>query len=83
MSVVVFMLPHLKVMQKQFRLQVMANTQESDLLQQHGLDVSVEYAPVEREIRPWADLKALWWLYKRFRLEHPAAVHTLTPKAGL
>lgn len=83
MSVVVFMLPHLKVMQKQFRLQVMANTQESDLLQQHGLDVSVEYAPVEREIHPWADLKALWWLYKRFRLEHPAAVHTLTPKAGL
>ena len=83
MSVVVFMLPHLKAMQTQFTLQVMANTRETDLLQQRGLDISLDCAPVEREIRPLADLKALWWLYKRFRIEQPAAVHTLTPKAGL
>ena len=83
MSVVVFMLPHLKAMRTLFTLQVMANTRETDLLQQRGLDISVECAPVEREIRPLADLKALWWLYKRFRVEQPAAIHTLTPKAGL
>jgi glycosyltransferase involved in cell wall biosynthesis len=83
MSVVVFMLPHLKALRPEFTLQVLANTQEVGLLQRRGLDVPVDCASVERAIRPWADLKALWWLFKRFRAEQPNAVHTLTPKAGL
>lgn len=83
MSVVVFMLPHLKALQANWSLQVLANTQEADLLQKRGLDVPVEFAPVERQIRPWADIKALWCLFKKFRVERPLAVHTLTPKAGL
>lgn len=83
MSVVFFMLPHLKALQANWRLQVLANTQEADLLQKRGLVVPVEFAPVERQIRPWADIKALWCLFKKFRTERPFAVHTLTPKAGL
>ncbi len=83
MSVVVFMLPHLRVLQPKWRLQVLANTHEADLLQRRGLDVPVEFAPVERQIFPWADIKALWFLYKKFKVERPVVVHTLTPKAGL
>jgi glycosyltransferase involved in cell wall biosynthesis len=83
MSVVVFMLPHLRVLQSNWRLQVLANTLEADLLQRRGLDVPVEFAPVERQILPWADIKALWFLYKKFKAECPIVVHTLTPKAGL
>lgn len=83
MSVVVFMLPHLKALQANWSLQVLANTQETDLLRQRGLDVPVEFAPVERQICPWTDIKALWCLFKKFRAERPVAVHTLTPKAGL
>lgn len=83
MSMVVFMLPHLRELQTCWRLHVMANTHEADLLIKRGLNVPVEFAPVERQIRPWADIKALWCLFKKFRTERPFAVHTLTPKAGL
>lgn len=36
-----------------------------------------------RAITPAQDLKALWTLYRLFRKEKPAIVHTHTPKAGL
>ena len=80
---VVFMLPHLRALKSYWRLHVLANTQEADLLQKLGFDVPVEFAPVERQIRPWADIKALWFLFKKFKAERPIVVHTLTPKAGL
>ncbi len=83
MSAVAFMFPHLRVLQGNWRLQVLANTQETDLLQKRGLNLPVEFAPVERKIRPWADIRALWFLFKKFKTECPVAVHTLTPKAGL
>ncbi len=83
MSVMVFMLPHLKALHPYFDLQVFANTKERDLLQKRGLDLPLECVPVERQIRPWLDIKALWRLFWLFRAEKPLAVHTLTPKAGL
>jgi len=36
-----------------------------------------------RAITPAQDIKALWQLYKLFKKEKPAIVHTHTPKAGL
>ncbi|TKK65021.1 glycosyltransferase family 4 protein [Ilyomonas limi] len=36
-----------------------------------------------RTITPWQDAKALWQLYRLFKREKPAIVHTHTPKAGL
>jgi glycosyltransferase involved in cell wall biosynthesis len=83
MSVLMFMLPHLRELQSSWCLQVLANTYEADLLQKRGLDVPLEFAPVERQIRLFADIKALWYLFNKFRLERPFAVHTITPKAGL
>ena len=59
MSMVVFMLPHLRALKSYWRLHVLANTQEADLLQKRGLDLPVEFAPVERQIRLLADIKAL------------------------
>ena len=83
MSMVVFMLPHLRALTPYWRLHVLANTKEADMLQKRGLDLPVEFAPVERQIRPLADIKALWFLFKKFKAERPIVVHTLTPKAGL
>jgi glycosyltransferase involved in cell wall biosynthesis len=83
MSIVVFMLPHLRALQYCFILQVLANTHEKNLLQKRGLDVAVDFTPIERKISPLADIAALWILFKKFRAERPDAVHTLTPKAGL
>jgi glycosyltransferase involved in cell wall biosynthesis len=83
MSLVVFMLPHLRVLKSYWRLHALANTQDADLLKKRGLNLPVEFAPVERQIHPWTDIKALWILFKKFKTERPVAVHTLTPKAGL
>ena len=35
-----------------------------------------------RRVRPWSDLMALWKLYRLFRRERPAIVHTHASKAG-
>ncbi|MDE6109523.1 MAG: glycosyltransferase family 4 protein [Muribaculaceae bacterium] len=39
--------------------------------------------PMERHIAPPADLRSLWRIWRLFRREKPAMVHSLTPKAGL
>ena len=36
-----------------------------------------------RTISPWADMKAIWKMYRLFKKERPDIVHSHTPKAGL
>ncbi len=50
---------------------------------QHAEGVRTVAVPMTRAITPWQDIKALWRLYRLFRKERPAIVHTHTPKAGL
>ncbi len=38
---------------------------------------------IQRAIRPFYDLVALWKLYRLFKKERPQIVHSITPKAGL
>lgn len=83
MSVVAFLFPHLQALSSHVSLRVLANTSETDLLSRRALDVPVEFVAIERAIRPWKDLLALWSLYQTFRLCRPDGVHTITPKAGL
>lgn len=83
MSVVAFLLPHIRALKAVATVQVLANTTDSNLLQQQGLDVPIEPVKVVRSIAPWADVRALWRLYWSFKCIRPIAVHTITPKAGL
>jgi glycosyltransferase involved in cell wall biosynthesis len=83
MSVVSFMLPHIQALKAVVPVQVIANTRDSTLLQQRGVDVPIEFIHLVRPIAPWADINALWSLYWRFKRTRPLAVHTITPKAGL
>jgi glycosyltransferase involved in cell wall biosynthesis len=83
MSMVSFMRPHISVLNGLLDVRVMANTTDSTLLQQRGVDVAIEPVPLVRAIAPLADIKALWILYWRFRRGGLSAVHTITPKAGL
>lgn len=45
--------------------------------------VRTESVQMTRSITPVQDLKSLWKLYRLFKKEKPAIVHTHTPKAGL
>jgi len=64
---------------------VVAVSSPGKLLEDVGINEGVRTVPVAmtRAITPLQDLKALWRLYKLFKEERPAIVHTHTPKAGL
>jgi len=83
MSVLAFMLPHIRALKSLMPVQVFANSNERTLLQQRGVDVPIDFVPIVRSIAPCSDIKALWVLYWRFKRNCPVAVHTITPKAGL
>ena len=83
MSVVAFILPHIRALKLLVPVEVIANSNERTLLQQRGVDIPVDYVQIVRPIAPWSDIKALWVLYWRFKKGRPSAVHTITPKAGL
>lgn len=83
MSVMAFMLPHIRALKVLAPVRVLANTSDCPLLQQRGVDVEIEHVPLVRSISLWADLNALWILYWYFKRGGPLSVHTITPKAGL
>jgi glycosyltransferase involved in cell wall biosynthesis len=53
-----------------------------DLAHQRGVECR-ELAPLGREVRPLADLRALWALLRMIRSFRPDIVHTHTAKAGV
>jgi glycosyltransferase involved in cell wall biosynthesis len=83
MSVVSFMLPHIRTLKSLMPVQVFANSNDHTLLRLRGVDVPVDFVPIVRSIAPFSDVQALWILYWRFKKSRPQAVHTITPKAGL
>ena len=83
LSVVAFLAPHINVLEALAPVQVFANTKETGLLKQHGLDVEIGFVPIVRPISLWFDIWALWVLFWQFRRIQPKAVHSITPKAGL
>lgn len=83
LSVTVFLLPHIRALSTLANVQVLANTRERELLKRHGLDMEVDFVPVERAISIWSDITAFWVLVWRFKQTQPTAVHSITPKAGL
>jgi glycosyltransferase involved in cell wall biosynthesis len=83
MSVASFMRPHIKALKVLYDVHVLANTSETNLIQQLRLDFDIETVPIVRHISLLADIKAFWHLYRRFSRTSVSAVHTITPKAGL
>lgn len=83
MSIIAFLLPHIRALKGFVPVKVLANSNESGLLARCGVDVSVDFVPIVRPIAIWSDIQALWLLYSQFKIDRPLAVHTITPKAGL
>lgn len=65
--------------------EVLAVSSPGKVLEEVQQQEGVPAVPVNmtRSITPTSDLKALWKLYRLFKKEKPAIVHTHTPKAGL
>jgi len=82
-SLKVLLRQQLKFMSAHF--DVLAVSSPGHTLEEVRIAEGVRTAPVvmTRAITPVNDLKALWRLYRLFKKEHPAIVHTHTPKAGL
>jgi glycosyltransferase involved in cell wall biosynthesis len=83
MSIVSFFLPHLRALSHFGKIHVLANTSESNLLINRGLDTLIQKVPIKRPINFFYDLFALCILYFKFVKYRPNVVQTLTPKAGL
>ena len=60
------------------------SAEENGYLQRIAEREKVEFYPIEltRAITPFADLKALWKMYRFLKKEKPLIVHSHTPKAG-
>ena len=65
--------------------EVVAVSSPEKMLEEVAIHEGVRTASVgmTRSITPLKDVQALWKLYRLFRKEKPAIVHTHTPKAGL
>ena len=83
LSLVAFLLPHIRALKSFVSVEICANTIDNSLLQKRGVDAKIDCVPIKRSIAPWSDIKAVWVLFWRFKRNCPSAVHTITPKAGL
>lgn len=78
-----FMRPHMRALAKEYDITICLPDDLPALRDALDLPVTYHFIPIERKISPWRDLKALAALIVHFRKARYAAVHTITPKAGL
>jgi glycosyltransferase involved in cell wall biosynthesis len=78
-----FLLNHLKKLSKKFDVYVIVNTDDPLFLDKQGLDIKVIPLKFSRKIQIFSDFYCLIHLIFIFIKQRPAAVHSITPKAGL
>lgn len=78
-----FMRNHLLGLSEQYDVTAIADFTPEDLSGDWLPGVRLVPIPIARHISPFADLKALWMLFRYFRAHRFDAVHSVTPKAGL
>ena len=78
-----FMRNHLLGLSEQYDVTAIADFTPEDLSGEWLPGVRLVPIPIARHISPFADLKALWLLFRYFRAHRFDAVHSVTPKAGL
>lgn len=83
MTAKAFLAGHIAAAASTFDVALAVNGDDAAALGQAGLAARLLPAPICRQISPWRDLRALWVLYRHFRLGHFDIVHSVTPKAGL
>lgn len=82
-----FMLPHLVELVKKYDIILYSNFQvdpAEDLRALfESLPIRIVHVPFERKIRPFADLKSWWALFRNLRRDQPTILHSMMPKTGL
>jgi len=83
LSVRVFLVHHMRLLQDEYDLSVIVNTGNTLFLE--PLEIGAEVIPVqiERSISPARDFRSLLDLYRIFRREKFDIVHSIMPKSGL
>jgi len=83
MTIVGFMLPHIRALYPLFNISVISNTDDKDLIKRLGVPVNVKHINIVRKISLLSDLKSIWMLYKFLKIKNFQAIHTVNPKAGI
>ena len=78
-----FLLDQIREAALQYEVCVVLNTRDTSFLIPYGITAEVVAVPIERVIRPLADLRALIALWRLFRARRFDLVHSVSPKAGL
>ncbi len=78
-----FLLDQVRALGARYAVTVVSNTRDPRWLRSHGIEVDVVPVRIERKISLLQDVRALLALCRLFRRGRFAAVHSVTPKAGL
>ncbi len=82
-TVTAFLIDQIRRASMQYDVCVALNTHNRRFLEPYRVDADVVIVPIERKIRLLADLKALFALWRLFRMRRFDLVHSVSPKAGL
>lgn len=85
MTVRAFLAHQIQALAQHYTVTVIANLEEESQGELGNLpyNVTIHSIPIQRQIHPMADLKALWLLWRFFRGEKFDLIHSVSPKAGL
>jgi glycosyltransferase involved in cell wall biosynthesis len=78
-----FLLNHFRVLSKKFDITLIVNTNNPLFLDKQGLSIKVIPMGIARDVDILSDINCLIHLIYIFIKNRPAAVHSITPKAGL
>lgn len=82
-AVKAFLLNHLRALSKFYEITVIVNTNNPNFLEDHGVNAEVIPLAIARYVNLISDFSCLVQLVKIFQQQNFAAVHSVTPKAGL
>jgi glycosyltransferase involved in cell wall biosynthesis len=82
-TVTAFLIEQIRATSLKYEVCVVLNTRNTAFLIPFGIAATVVAVPVERKIKPFSDLAALFALYRLFRQRRFDLIHSVSPKAGL
>ena len=79
----VFLLDQIRALTAHYDVTLATNTENPGFLAGRGINAKLIHIPIERKIDCKSDIRALYRLYRIFRKQGFALVHSVDPKAGL